>query len=111
MNKTRLTLAATLGAPLVGGAFVGAGMAGEGSKHLSSEERFKAMDTNSDSKISADEFKTRHGTKLMESDVNSDGKVTFEELRKHARSAAKRAPRRTSIRSIPTRTARSPRPS
>ncbi len=80
MNKPRLTLAAALGALLVGGAFVGAGMAGEGSKHHSSEERFKAMDSDGDGKISTDEFKARHSAKLMESDLNSDGKVTFEEM-------------------------------
>ncbi len=81
MKKSHMALAAALGTMLVGGAFVGVGVAGQGPMHHASEERFKAMDKDGDGKISAAEFETHHSAKLMESDLDGDGKVTYDELK------------------------------
>lgn len=80
MTKTRFALAVALGALLVGGTFVGVGLAGQGPMHRMAEERFKAMDKDGDGKVSTAEFEAYHAAKHKAADLNADGKVTFEEM-------------------------------
>lgn len=80
-KKTGFALAAALGALLAGGAAAGIAQAHQDSMHGSSEDRFKAMDTDGDGKISKAEFEAAVTARFMDADVNHDGKVTLEGMK------------------------------
>lgn len=46
-------------------------------KHM--EEEFKKADTNSDGKLSKEEWTAKHNAKFADMDSNSDGMITLEE--------------------------------
>jgi hypothetical protein len=52
-------------------------------------ERFKALDTNNDSAVSKDEWRSQGDKMFSENDANKDGKLTAEEMKAHRE--AKRA--------------------
>ena len=44
------------------------------------EKMFKAMDSNSDGKVTMEEFNEAHAKKFKEMDINGNGEITLEEM-------------------------------
>jgi hypothetical protein len=84
MNCTKLMLglAAFAGLSLAGGAFAGEGHGHDGKAggHHKGMVGIKAMDTNDDGKLSADEHAAGAKKMFEAMDANKDGKVTAEEM-------------------------------